>query len=316
MRRVALLVLGLSACSRSSAPSVADTAGNSAAILDAGNGDRLSPDAATTATREDCAEPKKLTQLVTVKEKARFTGETLEGATHDFDPETGAPSPLATKPIAKPQPSTPSPYTQVAGGWGLIFKDQESDAKVEDVATKKKIMTFSGCAAGGSWVYALSTTGRFLICTSNRSGDRFYDLGHGGKEIKDVGGEGIALAPNDGYAVAVPVVMWGNGEASRTSITYFNLDTHKSAAVAKAAHLDLPTGEPTPHSNPYAVNFCGDGALFVASGDQEVVVSRGKDGARLAAAPALKGGDVSFSRSGKYISQTRDQKTTVFRLDL
>lgn len=271
---------------------------------------------AAVAARENCAEPKKLTQLATVNEEAHFTGESLEGSAHAYDPETGAAHDVGPKPIVNAPKTPPGRYAQVAGGWGLIWKEEEGDAKVEDVATRKKVFAFPPCTAGGTWVYALSTTGRFLICSSNRSGETFFELARGAKAISDVSGEGIMLAPNDSYAVAVPVNMWGSGEATRTSITYFNLDTHKSVTLAKAAHLDMPTSEPTPKTNPYTAAFCGAGSLFVASADSEVVVYRGKDGARLAAAPAMKGGLVSFSQSGKYLSQSRSGKTTVFRLDL
>ncbi len=317
MRGAFLFLLGMAACSRASAPSSNTSPNplNSAAVLDAGSVADAAVDASV-AAREDCAEPTKLTQLVTVNEDAQFYEETLEGGAHDFDPETGVASAHVPRPLVKPKPSAPSRYAQVAGGWGLIWKKGESDAKVEDVATRKKIMQFPACAAGGFWSYFLSSTGRFLVCAGNRGGDSFFDLEHGGKEVTDVGGEGVELSPDDHYVVGVPVVMWGNGQPSRATIRYFNLDTHKSHDVATAVHLDEPNGDPNARVNPYFAAFCGDGALFAASADNEVVVARGKDGQRLAAAPALKGGVVSFSQSGKYISQTRDHKTTVFRLDL
>src|SRR5450432_656893 len=139
---------GLAACTRSSTQATTDASSpnpvNSAAVLDAGNSANAAIDASL-ATREDCAEPKKLTQLVTVNESARFNIETLEGTAHNFDPETAAPSELGPKPIAKAPPNTPSRYAQVAGGWGLIWKDQEDTAKVEDVATRKKVMDFAPC---------------------------------------------------------------------------------------------------------------------------------------------------------------------------
>lgn len=316
-RNLVFLFCGLAACSRSSSSSdlgASPNPQNSAAVLDSGNSSSATTDAAV-AVREDCAEPKKLTQLATVNEEARFTGESLDGAAHAYDPETGAAHALGPKPVVKPT-STDGRYAQVAGGWGLIWKDQDIDATVEDVATKKKVMKFTPCAAGGSFVYSLSTTGRFLDCSNNRNGDTFYALANGGKPITELRGPGVSLAPSDKYAVVVPAIFWGNSEPTGTTITYVDLDTHKSKEVAKAAHLDLPTGEPNQKVNPYSAAFCGAGALFVASTDTEVAVYRGKDGARLAAAPALKGGLVSFSQSGKYISQSRNQKTTVFRLDL
>ena len=316
-RSAIFFLLTCAACSRSSSPSAAEqppNVVNPAVVLDAGNSSTVI-DAATLA-RADCAEPKKLTQLATVNEEAKFAGELLEGDAHAYDPETGAAHPLGPKPVVKAPPSTKGRYAQVADGWGLIWNDGDANAKVEDVATKKKSFDFTPCAAGGAWGFSLSTTGRFLICSSNRSGDSFFDLGNGGKELAAPSGGGVMLSPNDAYAVAFPTLLWATDQPTRASITYFDLDTHKSRDLAKAAHLDMPTGEPNQKMNPYSVSFCGAGTLFVASTDTEVVVYRGKDGARLAAAPALKGGQVSFSQSGKYLSQSRNGKTTVFRLDL
>jgi hypothetical protein len=63
------------------------------------------------------------------------------------------------------------------------------------------------------------------------------------------------------------------------------------------------------------VAFCGDGLLFATSGEKELTVYRGRDGNRLAGALAMKGGNISFSASGQYLSQTRGAATTVFRLE-
>ncbi len=318
-------LVGLAACSRASTPVTADAASpntvNSAAILDAANSPSAAIDAAA-AARADCAEPKKLTQLKTVDDVATFSGESLVGQTHAYDPET-----LAASALPPPKPHgnaiTPSRYASIVNGVGLIVRGDMDGASVEDVTTHKAILAVGPCAAGGTWVYSLSTTARFLICETNREGKELWDLrvAHPSKDkpvdagwMNGANGEGLSIAPNDSYAVAVPVHSWGNGEPTRSSITYFDLDARKTKPLGKATldAVDAPNG----NQNPYAVAFCGDGALFVASDDKDVVVYRGRDGARLAAAPAMKGGLVSFSESGRYISQSRNQKTTVFRLDL
>lgn len=315
----------LTACSRNAASSVDASAvvpivatnvvvHFDASVVDAG------------VARADCAEPTKLTQLGTVNDVGTFSHETLIGQTHSYDPETLKPSALPpTPPPEKPSTAnTPSRYASIVNGVGLISSGEDSDARVEDAATHKLILNVDMCMAGGSWTYTLSSTGRFLICHSNRAGDFLWDLHAAHPDSSKmvtwgandrVADEGLFVSPNDSYAVAVPVLSWGNNEPTRPSITYFDLDSHKSKSLGKAPDPENDVGSEGEDAHPYVVRFCGDGELFATSGFKELTVYRGKDGARLAGAPALKGGYISFSDSGKYLSQTRNGKTTIFRLD-
>jgi hypothetical protein len=265
-----------------------------------------------------------LTQLGTVNDVARFSGESLVGQKHAYDPETLAES-APPPPPKSSNAITPSRYASVVNGVGLIVPRERGGARVEDVTTRKSIVTVGICNAGGLWTYSLSTTGRFLICDSNRAGLTLWDLhaAHpSGDKSFDFGwkdgpvGEGLFIAPNDSYAVAVPVLSWGSYEPTRDSITYFNFDSRKSKRLAKAPDPENDVNSEGEDAHPYRIDFCGTGELFAASGYKELTVYRGKDGTRLAGAPALKGGFISFSASGKYLSQNRNGKTTIFRLDL
>ena len=325
MRQAFIFLFFLTACSRNAASS-ANAATVAPVRIDSGSAaqnDASVIDAAV--ARADCAEPSKLTQLGTVSDVGVFAGESLIGQKHSYDPETLAASERPNAPASPSKAFTPSRYSQIVNGVGLIAPDPTSDARVENVTTHQKILAVDLCNAGGTWTYSLSTTGRFLICNSNRAGLTLWDLhaAHPSKDKSvDVGwadgpiGEGLFIAPNDSYAVAVPVLSWGSNEPTRASITYFNFDSRKSKSLAKAPDPENDVNSEGEDAHPYRIEFCGAGDLFAASGYKELTVFRGKDGTRLAGAPALKGGIISFSASGKYLSQNRNGKTTIFRLDL
>lgn len=317
--RVRSSLLGLfilTACSRNVASS-ADASSVAVAAVDFGSiarNDAGLVDAAV--ARVDCAEPSRLTQLGTVSDVGTFSGESLVGQKHLYDPETLAPSALPPAPPPS-QARTPSRYRSVVNGVGLIVMNEDAFARVEDVAAHKTIVTMGPCSAGGGWTFALSTSGRFFLCDSSRAGLSEIDLS--AARVADEWshlGEGVRIAPNDRYAVAVPVLDWGSGQPTSTSMTYFDLDSGKNTkSLSKAPDPENDVGNGRADAHPYRVDFCGDGKLFAASGYKELTVYRGKDGARLAGAPALKGGFISFSASGRYLSQNRTGKTTIFRLD-
>ena len=234
-----------------------------------------------------------------------------------FDPETLA---SKEKPAAqtKPRPGqTPSRYKKVAAGKGLIWND-EDHATVEDVSTHKVILTAPICAAGGTIDFDLSTTGRFLICFSSRAGQTLWDLtaAHPNPEKPALSGNQLWLAPNDAYAITTPVLGFGTDLPTSKTIDWFdfNAPAHKSLGPAPIAVPDKDGN--LPHSSlAFGVAFCGDGALFVVAESKELGIYRGADAQKLASAPSMQGGDVSFSTSGRYVSQTRGTATTVYRLD-
>lgn len=268
-----------------------------------------------------CTEPTKLVQLGTLKQAAKFDGEVLDTSAAGFDPETLAPATLPPKP-QKPHAQTPSRYQEVVAGRGLIFHD-EPPAIVEDVATKKVLLKAPICSAGGAIGFTFSKTGRFLICDSSRSGQMLWDLNvpspnpdkplSWGAATSD---PSLFVSPNDAYAIATPVLGFGTELPSRDAIVYFDLNTHKDKSLG-AAPIAVPDKDgnlPNP-SLPFGVAFCGEGALFVVAESKELAVYRGADAQKLASAPSLQGGDVSFSASGRYVSQTRGHATTVYRLE-
>ena len=267
-------------------------------------------------SRVNCEEPTRLVQLGTVKEVAAFQDELLAGKRHVYDPETLAESPPLS---AKPAPSTKTNrYAEVAGGFGLVVAD--GMPLVENADTQESVQKPQiPCNAGGTFAYSLSQTGRFLICNSNRSGISVIDLrapppktGFPWTEL----GEGTFLSPNDEYVVRVPVIDWGTGEPTTQDVVHVDLDSKRSKKIAPAPLQRLHEENPVLPANPYSVAFCADGSIFVASAGREVAVFRGRDGSRLASAPSMKGGTVSFSASGRYVSQTRGNETTIFRLEM
>jgi hypothetical protein len=248
-----------------------------------------------------------------VHDVASFDGEVLASDAHTYDPETLAPaSPLAPK--EPPVEAADARYRIVVGGFGLVGSDPER-GDVEEVASGHLVVQAGPCAAGGLIDFTLSSTGRFLICASNRGGLTLRDLRSPdpGEPIgwaADGGprGEGLAVSPNDTYAVAVPVLTWGGDVPSRDSIAYYNLDRRTSVTLSRAPAPERSS------ANPYDVAFCGTGAVFAVSGLHELTLYRGDNGMRLTGAPAKKGGRLAFSASGRYLSRTWSGWTTVFRL--
>ncbi|WP_394850181.1 hypothetical protein LZC95_22325 [Pendulispora brunnea] len=99
----------------------------------------------------------------------------------------------------------------------------------------------------------------------------------------------------------------GSAGAARNDIVYFNLNTREQKVLSKA-----PGPEP---KSPFDVVHCGTDAFFAVAGAHELAVYRSVDGTRLASAPAKKGGALSLSASGCYLTQTRNNATTIFRLE-
>jgi hypothetical protein len=260
--------------------------------------------------RADCAEASKLTQLGTVHEDAAFEGELLVGNAQAYDPET-----LATRPKpGRTPPPTIAGYEQVVGDFGLVSSDAPV-ARVENVRTQKLIVNAGDCTAGPS-SYFISPTGRFLECRE-RLGTDIIELRPAKGPVKESWralGEGARIAPNDRYVIDVPILSFIDSKgATGTHVVRRDLDSGESLVL-------LPAHHPAHGVGGYNVDFCGAGEIFAVSGEDEIVVFRG-DGTRLAGVPAMRGGRISFSASGHYVSQTRgfdtgDYHTTIFRLDL
>ncbi|MGH7282124.1 MAG: hypothetical protein ACRELY_11410 [Polyangiaceae bacterium] len=324
-RRLSFALLFLVACSKpststSTSTSTIDTRPSTSTIDARPSTSTSTP---TSAPWTTCAEPRTLTQLGTLKDAAHFDGELLASTTGSFDPETLAPK-VAPPSTTHPQPGiTPSRYKQVVAGKGLIWHDDDH-ATVEDASTHKVILKAPICSAGGTMDFELSPTGRFLICISSRAGQMLWDLTAAhpnpdkpvsfGKDTTS--DEGLSLAPNDAYGVVAPVLGWGTERPTRTSIEWldFNAHTQKSLGAAPIAEPDAQGNLPKP-SLRFGVAFCGDGVLFAVAESKELGVYRGSDAQKLASVPSMQGGDVSFSASGRYVSQTRNGFTTVYRLD-
>ena len=325
MRKHLLLPLFLVACSKPSTSSTgpASTPSTTASTpIDSTPSPVVEVDAgaAPPATWKRCEIPKALVQLGTVKEKATFVGDLLVSEGTVYDPETVNPVKVAAKPKAPADGPHPSgKYADVEGGRGVIVDPASPGATVESTTTHASILKLSeNCAAGGAMEFLLSRTGRFLICDSSREGQTMWDLSAAKPDPKkpvvfdknDTADPGVRLAPNDTYGVLVPVIAFGTNAIARPAIAFTKLDGKAPVALTPAS---LSTDE-NAKNDPFTVAFCGDGAIFATAGDKELGVYKGSDGSRITSAPSLRGGDVSFSASGHYLSQTRGSATTVYRL--
>jgi hypothetical protein len=310
MRATVSLVL-LVSCTRSAATTTEVVEGGS--VVDAG----AAP--VSVASRGACGPPSRIVSLGTVNEEAHFEGDVLVGEKHAYDPETLA---VRAKPKHADPPRSTGRYAAMGGAVGIVRGPEWPTITLEDTATKKVLRVVQTCAAAGGPppALSLSTTGRFLICRASRTADFVFETRSNGDRDPALsrGPNDVSLAPNDRYAIAVPVRSWLTLEPTGPEVLYFDLDARSSKPIAHA-EPKVPTNRWDIDKNSFGVSFCGIGELFAISLDREVVVYRGADGARLASAPATKGRGTSFDAAGRYVSQTRGDPetgwaTTVFRL--
>ncbi|MEO8875248.1 MAG: hypothetical protein ABI461_06665 [Polyangiaceae bacterium] len=286
------------------------------AIEEVDSGSAASPVKWTT-----CEIPKGLVQLGTVKERAAFVGDVLVSDKSGYDPETlkavKAPQTLGEDGAAAPS----GKYADVKGAYGVVVNPAQQGATVENTKTHTSILKITqNCAAGGAMDFLLSRTGRFLICASSREGQTLWDLSAAKPDPKkpvvvdkkDTTDPGLRLAPTDTYGVLVPVIAFGTGAVTRPAIAFTKLDGKPSKPLTPAT---LSIDQTTTLNEPFTVAFCGDDAIFATAGDKDLSVYKGADGSRITGAPSLRGGTVSFSKSGHYLSQTRGTATTVYRLE-
>lgn len=327
---LALSLLLLAACSKpapssssssSTAPPLAPTTATTASAPSVGAIEEAdSGSAAPRVKWTTCEIPKGLVQRGTVKERASFVGDVLVSDKSGYDPETLKPvkAPPKAKPDDEPRPL--GKYADVEGAHGVVVNPAEPGATVENTTTHAPILKIThSCAAGGAMDFVLSRTGRFLICVSSREGQTLWDLSVGKPDPNkpvafdkdDTSDPGLMLAPSDAYGVLVPVIAFGTGAITRAAIAFTKLDGKPPKALTPAT---LSTDVETPNE-PFTVAFCGDGSIFATAGDKELGVYRGADGTKITSAPSLRGGTVSFSASGRYLSQTRGTATTVYRLE-
>ena len=269
--------------------------------------------------REACAEPTRLVQLGTVHDLAHFEGDLLATQTQTFDPETLAPigkvAPVADERAWSEGDDDEGPKHVVRDGHELELVTKDCRARVVDKTAKKEVVDTFCCAAGGTLDSYFSSTGRFLVCDASRSGLVLTDLTVPRPATEKALSflPGTYVSPDDSYAVRIPVNAWSG--PTPDMITYTSLATSKKTRVWSARMLEPSDGELHPDPDGFGVDFCGNGALFAVSGDLGVAVFRGSDATRLASAPARKGGSISFSASGRWISQSRAGATTIYRLE-
>jgi hypothetical protein len=270
-----------------------------------------------------CAEPSRLVQLGTVKEKASFRGELVAGARRAYEPEHLGPREVPPLPPA-PAVKLSKRYREVAGGVGLIHDDEGYTAIVEDVATRRKLTDVQACTARGvPPAFSLSSTGRFVLCQADDSTSLTESRPTHSKKRRELmeacSDGGLSLAPDDGYGVTVPTLWAFGDEPTRTSVLWCDWDAMTSREIASAPHPKRLGWDGARAGNAFGVAFC-EKALFAVSLEKEIVVFRGRDATRLAGAPAHQGGDLSFSASGRYLSQSRGNDdtgwaTTIYRLE-
>jgi hypothetical protein len=295
---------------------------------------RSEADASARASRSRCNDPARVVQLGTVKQGASFEGELLVADEQALDPETLTP---------RPRPRTKRPpvpelgeyrrqgrYYDAAGGVGLLEGDT-GGVQVVDLASRRSLMRIESCAPGGAIEILLSGTGRFVVCDSNRFGvvvtpvrgkrDGAISWGDLGSQVS-----GLRLAPDDTYAVVLADQAWVD-RTERKNAQWLAIDPPPSLAPVTRPPRDLAPipyewqppeapGEPRRRwPREISLAFCGDGELFALVIGGKLIVFRGADGERLAEVPVMAGGDLSFSGSGRYVSQTRGRATTVFRLE-
>jgi hypothetical protein len=295
---------------------------------------RSEADASVRVSRPRCNDPARVVQLGTVKEAASFEGELLVAGEQALDPEALAPRP---RPRTK-RPPVPDQYEyrrqgryyDAAGGVGLLEGDT-GGVQLVDLASRRRLMAIESCAPGGAINILLSGTGRFVVCESNRFGVVVTPVRgkrDGAITWGDLGGQvsGLNLAPDDTYAVVLADQAWVDRQ-ERKNAQWFAVDPPPSLAPVTHAPRNLAPiqyewqppespGEPRRRwPREVSLAFCGDGEIFALVIGGKLIVFRGADGERLAEVPVLAGGDLSFSGSGRYVSQTRGRATTVFRLE-
>ena len=119
------------------------------------------------------------------------------------------------------------------------------------------------------------------------------------------------MSPDERYVVRVPGVGWGSNLISEDRVEWTSAETGRTVTLTK----DVPhVTDDQPLTLTVPVAFCGEGKLFAIVTKKELVVYRG-DARRLALAGAMPGGEIAFSRSGRYVLDERAGAATVYRLE-
>ncbi len=200
-------------------------------------------------------------------------------------------------------------YVAVRGDLAAFADPSTMGVSVTNLVTHATLLKDAQlCTAGGMWSWSLSS--RFLWCNSNRSGSTGHDL-RTGKTFEV--GQSAFTSPDESYLVRVPGVGWGSNLISEDLVEWTSAGSGRTVTLTK----DVPhaTDQMTPLTSTVPVAFCGEGKLFAIATRKELVVYRGVDAKRLAAARAMPGGTIEFSRSGRYILDKRAGAATVYRLD-
>jgi hypothetical protein len=189
------------------------------------------------------------------------------------------------------------------------FEGESMTVSVMNLVTHKEVVKdVSVCTAGGMWSWELSS--RFLWCNSNRGGWVGTDLRSG--KTFDVG-QSAFVALDESYLVRVPGVGMPGNLISEDHVEWASANTGRTVTLTK--DVVRATDQTTPLTSTVPLAFCGEGKLFAIATRKELVVYRGADARRLAAAGAKPGGAISFSRSGRYLIDARAGAATVYRLE-
>jgi hypothetical protein len=198
-------------------------------------------------------------------------------------------------------------FIDVLGDRAIVKTEEDSGATVVSILTGRIFRHESACVAGGTFEWSLAPG--FLMCTSYRFGSFLFAL-DGGKDITV--DQSTSLSPDNRYLVHRPGVSWGSTLLSPDRVSYERVG---GRTITLTKDVPPATEDTPPLSPTVPVAFCGDGALFAIVTRHDLVIHRGKDGARLAAARALPGGAIEFSASGRYVLFKRAGASTVYRLD-
>jgi hypothetical protein len=202
----------------------------------------------------------------------------------------------------------PRRFEGILGDRAILESETDSDATVVNLATGKLVRHQPPCTAGERVDWSLSPG--FLECASNRFGANLFAL-DGGKDISV--DQATSLSPDHRYLVHRPGVSWEGSLLSPDRVSYERVGGGRTITLTK----DVPpvTEESPRLSVTVPIAFCGEGELFAIVTQRDLVIHRGKDGARLASARAMPDGGIEFSASGRYVLFTRAGAATVYRLD-
>ena len=203
----------------------------------------------------------------------------------------------------------PHTYVAVSGDFAASQDKDTLTITVSNRVTGAVVLKdASPCASGGVVNYSL--TSRFLWCHSSRFGSTGHDL-RTGREIYV--GQSAIVSPDESYFVRVPGVGLAGDLISEDRADWVRANDGRTVTLS----TDVPNAtDVTPAlTSTVPIAFCGDGKLFAITTQKDLVVHRGADAKRLAAARAMPGGHVAFSKSGRYVVYERAGAATVYRLD-